>query len=177
MPMNMLLEEFKHSVMPIKNKLYRFALRYLGNEDEAKDVVQEVLIKAWDRRDDLHLYQSVEAWCMRLTRNISLNKLKSGHYSKTDVLEDELTVNYTSQTPYDSAETQDTLKNIQRFMQELPPLQMQVLQLRDVEGYSYEEISEAINVSLGQVKINLFRARQRLKNNLQSINAYGISKH
>lgn len=175
--MKMLLEEFKHSVLPVKNKLYRFALRYLGNEDEAQDVVQEVLIKAWDRRADLHLYRSVEAWCMKLTRNISLNKLKSGHYSKTDILDDELTLKYQSQSPYESTETQDTLNNIQRFMQQLPPLQKQVLQLRDVEGYSYEEISEILNISLGQVKINLFRARQSLKKNLQSINAYGITKN
>lgn len=175
--MNMLLEEFKHSVLPVKNKLYRFALRYLGNEDEAQDVVQEVLIKAWDRREDLHLYRSVEAWCMKLTRNISLNKLKSGHYSKTDILDDGLTLKYQSQSPYESTEAQDTLNNIQRFMQQLPTLQQQVLQLRDVEGYSYEEISETLDVSLGQVKINLFRARQSLKKKLQSIDAYGITKN
>ncbi len=172
----MLLEEFKHSVLPIKNKLYRFALRYLGNEDEAQDVVQEVFIKAWDRREDLHLYRNVEAWCMRLTRNISLNKLKSGHYSKTEVLEEELTLSYASPSPYDSTETQDVMHSLEKFMQRLPPLQKQVVQLRDVEGYTYEEIGDILNVSLAQVKVNLFRARQNLKKNLQSIDAYGISK-
>jgi RNA polymerase sigma-70 factor (ECF subfamily) len=173
----MLLEEFKHSVIPVKNKLYRFALRFLGNEDEAKDVVQEVLIKAWDRREDLAHYKSIEAWCMRLTRNLSLNKLKSGHYSKTQVLEEDLRLSHESQSPYESTEKQDVLMNIQKFMQALPPLQRQVLQLRDVEGYSYEEISEMLDVTLGQVKVNLFRARQHLKKNLQSIDAYGIDKH
>ncbi|WKN30238.1 sigma-70 family RNA polymerase sigma factor [Porifericola rhodea] len=173
----MLLEEFKHKVLPVKNKLYRFALRYLGNEDEAKDVVQEVLIKAWDRREELHVYRSIEAWCMQLTRNISLNKLKSGHYSKTDVLDDGLRLSYSAQSPYESAETQDTMNSLQKFMRHLPLLQQQVIQLRDVEGYTYDEISEQLDVSLGQVKINLFRARQNLKKNLQSINAYGITKN
>ncbi|MFP4094934.1 MAG: RNA polymerase sigma factor [Cyclobacteriaceae bacterium] len=173
----MLLEEFKYSVIPVKNKLYRFALRFLGNEDEAKDVVQEVLIKAWERREDLAHYRSVEAWCMRLTRNLSLNKLKSGHYSKTQVLEEELRLSNESLDPYQSTETQDVMTNIQNFLRALPPLQQQVLQLRDVEGYSYEEISEMLDVTLGQVKVNLFRARQNLKKNLQSINAYGIDKH
>ncbi|MEO0334545.1 MAG: sigma factor, partial [Bacteroidota bacterium] len=55
----MVLEEFKTRVLPVKNKLYRFALRFLNNEDEAQDVVQEVFIKAWDRREELHLYRSV----------------------------------------------------------------------------------------------------------------------
>ena len=173
----MLLEEFKHSVLPVKNKLYRFALRFLGNEDEAKDVVQEVLIKAWDRREDLVQYRSVEAWCMRLTRNISLNKLKSGHYSKTQLLEEKLRLSTEKQTPYQSTESQDILTNIQNFMKALPPLQQQVLQLRDIEGYSYDEISDTLEVTLGQVKVNLYRARQHLKKNLQSIDAYGIDKH
>ena len=173
----MLLEEFKHSVLPVKNKLYRFALRFLGNEDEAKDVVQEVLIKAWDRREDLVQYRSVEAWCMRLTRNISLNKLRSGHYSKTQLLEEKLRLSTEKQTPYQSTESQDILTNIQNFMKALPPLQQQVLQLRDIEGYSYDEISDTLEVTLGQVKVNLYRARQHLKKNLQSIDAYGIDKH
>ncbi len=173
----MLLEEFKHIVLPVKNKLYRFALSFLGNEDEAKDVVQEVLIKAWDRREDLAHYQNVEAWCMQLTRNISLNKLKSGHYSKTEVLEEKLRLSTEKQSPYESTEIQDVLTNIWKFMKELPTLQQQVLQLRDVEGYAYEEISVMLDITLGQVKINLFRARQNLKKNLQSMNAYGIDRH
>jgi len=172
----MLLEEFKHRVLPVKNKLYRFALRYLSNEDEAQDVVQEVLIKAWNQREDLQYYRSIEAWCMQLTRNLSLNRLKSGHYSKMEILEEKLRLADQTRTPYESAETQDTLTNVRKFIQELPPLQQQVLQLRDVEGYTYEEISEVLNITMGQVKINLFRARQHLKQKLESIDAYGINK-
>ena len=171
----MLLEEFKHSVLPIKNKLYRFALRLLRNEDEAKDVAQEVLIKAWNRRDDLQNLGSIEAWCMRLTRNMSLNRLKSGHYDKTDELTDTQNLYVVGHNPYQSTEQRDTMNNVKLFVEALPDLQQQVIQLRDVEGYTYEEISKALDVNLGQVKVNLFRARQNIRRKLQSIDAYGIS--
>jgi RNA polymerase sigma-70 factor (ECF subfamily) len=172
----MQLEEFKHTVLPLKNKLYRFALSFLHNEDEARDVVQEVMIKAWDRRNDLARYRSVDAWCMQIVRNMSLNRLKSGHYSKTEKLAKAQRLSNGQQSPYEQAEITDVMQNIRRFMHDLPSLQQQILQLRDVEGHSYEEISVALDVSLGQVKINLYRARQSLKKNLQSIDAYGIDK-
>jgi len=170
----MQLQEFKNTVLPIKNKLYRFSLNLLGNEDEAKDVVQEVMIKAWQYREELTHFKSIEAWCMRLTKNMSLNKLKSSHYSKTQILEERLSLTNKAQTPYESTESRDMMKNVQNLMNSLPALQQQVVQLRDVEGYRYEEISETLGVTLGQVKVNLFRARQHLKKNLESINAYGI---
>ena len=175
--LEMVIEEFKNTVLPVKNKLYRFALRYLGNEDEAKDVVQEVLIKAWDRREEIQVYKSIEAWCMRLTKNLSLNKLKSGHYSKTQVLDGHDQYQSAQDTPYDSMETHDTLDRIQLLLQRLPEKQRQVLELRDIEGFTYQEISDMLEMELNQVKVNLFRARQTLKKQLISIDAYGLSKN
>ena len=174
--LNMVLEEFKTRVLPTKNKLYRFALRFLGNEDEAQDVVQEVFIKAWDRREELHLYRSVEAWCMQVTRNLSLNRLKSGHYRNTQELADGQWANH-ERSPHDHAETQDVLQSIDQLLQRLPPAQQQVLQLRDMEGYAYQEISDILEMPLAQVKVNLFRARKTLREQLTSINAYGIDQH
>lgn len=172
----MVLEDFKTRVLPAKNKLYRFALRFLGNEDEAQDVVQEVFMKAWDRREELHVYRSVEAWCMQVTRNLSLNRLKSGHYRNTEELTDGQKANH-ERSPYDHTETQDVLQNIDQLLQRLPQAQQQVLQLRDIEGYAYQEISEMLDMSLAQVKVNLFRARKTLREKLINMNAYGIDQH
>lgn len=172
----MVLEEFKTRVLPVKNKLYRFALRFLSNEDEAQDVVQEVLIKAWNKREELHLYRSVEAWCMQVTRNLSLNRLKSGHYRDTEELNDGQKAQH-EQSPYDQAETQDVLQTIDQLLQRLPPAQQQVLQLRDMEGYAYQEIGEILEMPLAQVKVNLFRARKTLREQLIKMDAYGIDQH
>ena len=169
----MVLEDFKYHVLPVKDKLYRFALRFLRNEDEAQDVVQEVLIKAWHQGDEL---RNAEAWCMRLTRNLSLNKLKSGHRSRTEGLpEDDRYASHTA-SPYAQTETQDAMAHVRELLQKLPMKQQHVLELRDVEGYSYQEISETLEMDLNQVKVNLFRARQTLRKQLTHLDAYGIAK-
>ena len=169
----MVLEEFKYRVLPVKDKLYRFALRFLRNEAEAQDVVQEVLIKAWHQGDEL---RNAEAWCMRLTRNLSLNLLDSARRRRTEALADDDRYASEATTPYAHTETQDALRHVRELLQRLPVKQQQVLELRDVEGYTYQEISEALEMDLNQVKVNLFRARQTLRSQLINRNAYGIAK-
>ena len=169
----MVLEEFNYHVLPVKDKLYRFALRFLRNEAEAQDVVQEVLIKAWHQRHELH---NAEAWCMRLTRNLSLNKLKSGHRSRTEGLAEDDRYASHAASPYAQTETQDAMTHVRALLEKLPVKQRQVLELRDVEGYSYQEISEVLEMDINQVKVNLFRARQTLRKQLTHMDAYGIAK-
>ena len=169
----MVLEEFKYQVLPVKDKLFRFALRFLRNEAEAQDVVQEVLIKAWHQRDEL---RNAEAWCMQVTRNLSLNKLKSGHRSRTEELAEHDRYESHAASPYAQTETQDAMGHVRTLLQSLPLKQQQVLELRDVEGYSYQEISDVLKIDLNQVKVNLFRARQTLRKQLTHLNAYGIAR-
>ena len=66
------LQEFQHKVYPLKNKLFRFAKRLLDHTEEAEDIVQEVFIKLWNRRDKLDEYRSVEALAMITTKNLCL---------------------------------------------------------------------------------------------------------
>ena len=63
----MQLKEFEMMVLPFKNKMYRLALRIVGNVHEAEDVIQEVLIKVWKKRDYLEKVTNLEAWCMQVT--------------------------------------------------------------------------------------------------------------
>ncbi|MBL3658006.1 RNA polymerase sigma factor [Fulvivirga sediminis] len=171
----MSLEIFKNKVLPVKNKLYRFALGFIKNEDEAKDIVQEVFIKIWDKKEDLLAIENIEAWCMRVTRNLSLDKLKSKHKKYTDSLNEEFDKSDDkNQTPYRSTEISDTMSMINLFIESLPDKQRQIIKLRDIEGYSYKEISEMVGVDMNQVKVNLFRARKAIKENLLNINAYGL---
>lgn len=171
----MSLEAFKIRVLPVKNKLYRFALSFLKNEEEAQDVVQEVLIKVWDKRDEMNQLENMEAWCMRITRNLSLDKLKSKHKKYTDPINEGFDISGgDAGTPYRTTEMSDTMNSIGLFIKALPEKQRQVIQLRDVEGYSYKEISDIMEIDMNQVKVNLFRARKAIKENLLNINAYGL---
>ena len=171
----MSLEAFKNKVLPTKDKLYRFAFRMLRDEDEAKDAVQEVMIKVWDKRNQMDTWQNVEAWCMQITKNHILDKVKSKRYKLTDHIDEGFDIGDTSsKTPEKITETNDTMKSIGKMIDALPEKQKQVIQLRDIEGFSYKEIGDIMGVDLNQVKVNLFRARKSVKENLININAYGL---
>lgn len=169
----MSLEAFKTRVLPVKDKLFRYAIRILKNEDEAKDVVQETLIKVWDKRDQMHTYKNMEAWCMRVARNLALDKLKSKH-KKTVELNEAYSMESKQQTPYMATENSDTMVTLQKCIDQLPKMQKEALQLRDIEGFTYQEISEILKQNINTVKVNLFRARKQVREQLLNQHAYGL---
>lgn len=168
----MSLEDFKNRVLPVKNKLFRFALRIVGNAEDAEDIVQDVFIKVWDKRIDMHKFLNMEAWCMKLVKNQSLDRIKSGHF-KAYLNKEEKDVQSEDHTPHDQTELSDTIKIVHDCITRLPEKQKQVIQLRDVEGYSYQEISEIMEIDMNQVKVNLFRARKTIKERILKQETYG----
>ncbi|MEM1321055.1 MAG: sigma-70 family RNA polymerase sigma factor [Bacteroidota bacterium] len=169
----MSLKDFTQLVLPYKNKLYRFALRIVGNGAEAEDVVQEVMIKMWKNREEWNQYQNVEAWCMRLTKNLSIDKLRSKH-RRTDHLTEDYGFRAPTASPYRQTELNDTVARVKAMMAQLPEKQRMVMQLRDIDGMTYQEIAEHLSITLDQVKVNLFRARKKIKAQLLNREAYGL---
>jgi RNA polymerase sigma factor (sigma-70 family) len=168
------LESFQTRVLPSKNKLFRFALRFLGNEEEAKDIVQEVFIRVWNGRAQMHEVHNWEAWCMRITKNLSLDRIRAMTRKHTHALEEGYGVHHDALSPHESTEIQESMNRINQFIAALPEKQRQVIHLRDVEGYSYNEICEILELDMNQVKVNLFRARNAVREKLTKINAYGL---
>lgn len=168
------IEAFQTRVLPSKNKLFRFALKFLGNEEEAKDVVQEVFIRVWNGREQMAQVQNWEAWCMRITRNLSLDRIRSLSRKQTQGIEATFDVRHESLSPHESTEIGESMQRIKEFISSLPEKQRQVIHLRDVEGYSYNEICEILELDMNQVKVNLFRARNAVREKLMKINAYGL---
>ena len=169
----MTMKDFTRQIIPIKDRLYRFAMRMIDNAAEAEDVVQEVLIKLWQKRAELSKIQNLEAWSIRLTRNLSVDKMRSKHH-RTEALNPEYDVQSDSQNPAQIMESRDALAQIHQLIQGLPEKQRLVLQLRDIEELSYKEIAEILDMPMNQVKVNLFRARQNLKDILVKKESYGL---
>jgi len=165
---------FKEEVLPLKNKLYRFALTFVKDEELAKDVVQECLIKVWEKRTEMAFVQNLEAWCMQITRNKALDKLRSKHLKRTDQFEVELDTRKERDTPYAVTERSEMMSRIQDMIDALPQRQREVMQLRDIEGYTYKEIAENLDIDINLVKTNLFRARRKIKESLIKVEAYGL---
>ena len=164
------MKEVLKAILPIKDKLYRYALRIVGNEMTAEDVVQEVLIKVWQKKSDLEKIENKEAWCMTVTRNLALDKLRRKKVIHDNV-DDHRNIADNGMTPYRSLQSDDTMGIIQHAMSQLPESQQQVIHLRDVEGYSYQEIADITGYSLDKVKVYLHRARITLRHKLTSIYA------
>ncbi len=169
-------EEFKTTILPIKHKLFRFAVHLLKNKLEAEDVVQEILLKVWTKRQELAKVENIEAWCMRLTKNLAIDKMRSKH-QKTDNIQRAFHLSSATATPYQQAEVNDTLSLVKTLIAKLPQHQQNIIHLREVEGMSYQEIADQLELSLDQVKVNLFRARKQLKSQLANTQSYGLQQH
>ena len=71
------LEYFKNEILPLKDKLYRYALSFLKEKAESEDVVQEVFLRLWQKRKQLNEIKNIEAWSMTITRNLTMDRLKA----------------------------------------------------------------------------------------------------
>ena len=164
----MTTEEFKHHILPLKNKLFRFALSYLASQADARDVVQEVMLNAWTHIKDLNAIGNPEAWCMTAARNKALNMLKKKGRNHLPV-EDQYDLPSESASPLKLTEAKEVIDKIRGIIASLPEKQREVIRLRDVEEYSYKEIAEILQLELNHVKILLFRARKQGENNINAV--------
>ena len=153
--------------------MYRYALSMVFDNDLANDIVQEVLMKLWDRREQLSEINNVEAWCIRMTRNKSLDKLKLANRRNVDLQQAEQK-QASMPAPDRLLEENDLLNSIYDLMKDLSEQQREIFRLRDLLGYSNREIKEITGLSDGQVKVNLFRARQKIKQKLGKLINYGL---
>jgi RNA polymerase sigma-70 factor (ECF subfamily) len=169
------LNTFKDAIWPIRDKLYRFALRIVKNKAEAEDVVQDVLSRLWRTRNNWDRIENLEAWSMRITRNMALDHLRSLKFRRTEEVEQLEQAMGKNRTPLEVVEQEDAMMHIQQLMESLPENQRSVIHLREVEQMSYQEICELLDMPMSQVKTNLFRARNKLKTALLKRESYGIS--
>lgn len=153
-------ERFKEEILPLRQQLFSFSLKMLGNEQDAEDAVQESLLKLWRVRDSLDSYDSSGAFAMAITKNTCLDKIKLRKQTKT--IDEYLTLS-DSDNPQLQLERQDTNKIIQMIIQTLPPLQQQIITMKDVEEYETDEIAEITGTTVEAVRTNLSRARKKVR--------------
>lgn len=167
---------FQNDILPLKNELYRLALRITLDHAEAEDVVQETMIKVWNRREQWEQIESIEAYCLTICRNIALDKTRRmGRQNESLNEESHETVDqsYTA-NPEEQTMQQDRIQLIKRLIESLPEKQRTIMQLRETEGKSYKEIAEIMSITEEQVKVNLFRGRQTIKQKYIEADKYGL---
>jgi len=156
------MKELLDMVTPFKNKLYRYSLRIVGDHMEAEDVLQELLVKLWKKKEHFFTIDNKEAWCMTLTRNLSIDKTRKRKF-RTNNIEDYHFIKTLGPNPHVQLQSSDNMQSLLNVIDTLPEKHKSVIHLRDVEGYSYKEISDITGYKVDQVKVYLHRARQTLR--------------
>jgi len=153
-------------------KLYAVCLQYSGNDDEAKDILQEGFIKIFENLQSYKFEGSFEGWMRRITVNTALEKYRSRNnlYKVEDIDQISETESEPDADDYNGLEAYDLLG----IIRELPPKYRMVFNLYAIEGYSHKEISKMVNISEGTSKSNLSRARIILQRRVGSYT--GIKK-
>lgn len=166
---------FKDDILPLKDLLYRLALRITRGSNEAEDIVQETMIRVWNRRDRWQEIESIEAFSLTVCRNLSLDWLrKHDLHEQTSDTEAATMPDNRTPGPLERALVADRIDQVRRIVDSLPEKQRSCIQLRDFEGKSYKEVAAALEISEEQVKVNIFRARQAIKNQFTKLDNYGL---
>ena len=152
--------EYNHCVEQHADNVYRFVVKNIGNEQVAKDIVQEVFTKMWEKASTI-AYQKSKSYLFTAAYHTLIDTVR--YQNRFASLE-------TSPEQAYEPSNYDGIKGIlEEALNRLPPVQKAVVMLRDHEGYSYAEIGEITGLSESQVKVYIFRARQSLKNYLVTV--------
>ncbi len=167
--------DFRTDVLPLKNELYRLALRITLNPAEAEDVVQDTMLKVWNKREQWDEIESMEAFCLTICRHQALDKIKRAD-TQNAPLDENLEPPDTSYTadPEEQTVQHDRIDLVRKLIDQLPEKQRSCMQLRDIEGKSYKEIAVVMDITEQQVKINIFRARQTIRQQYIETEKYGL---
>jgi len=165
---------FRNDVLPLKDILYRLALRITLNAAEAEDIVQDTLIKVWNRRGSWGEIESIEAFSLMVCRNLALDRVRKQDNRNSSLEDANIEAADGSRTPLESAELRDRVVVIKNVVNSLPEKQRSCMQLRDFEGKAYKDIATTLNITEEQVKVNIFRARQAVKKRIKEIDDYGL---
>ena len=146
-------KEFNILVKQTSQRVHRFVFKNLKNDADTKDVVQETYVKLWTKRDTVD-QEKIIAWLFTTAYRTMIDFIRKKK-PQFDITEDLIEASTNSNT--------DTTDMIHLYLDQLSPVFKSVLLLRDIEGYNYEEIGSILSLSESQVKVYLFRARQKLK--------------
>lgn len=157
-------------VKEYEKNVYNLALRMTGNSEDAYDMSQEAFIKAYNSLSSFRGDSKFSVWLYRIVSNVCLDFLRSRNRRATVSLsmendegeEVELDIADENSSPQALLDRSLTRDAVRRGLQALPPDHREILLLREIQGLSYDEIAETLDLEVGTVKSRIFRARKKL---------------
>lgn len=154
--------EYNIAVKEHSNNLYGYALKFLRHEEDAKDIVQDVFERLWINRKSVELTKA-KSWMFTTAHNAMINfsNRKGRMHLSAEMHAFDSGTEFSNRFEYKEI--------VELAVSILPPLQKSVILLRDLEGYSYKEIGDILELNDSQVKVYLFRARKKIKKQLKGL--------
>lgn len=168
-------DAFEQLVTRHQDRVYRLVLRFVRNEHEAQEVVQETFLSIWRNLDGFKGESQFGSWLYRIAANAALMRLRSQRRHPevsteelpADVIESREPAHHGGENwarrPDDQLQTNELRSHIQRAVDSLPEMYRSVFIIRDVEGLSTEETAEILGITVPTVKTRLHRARLQLR--------------
>lgn len=152
--------EYNHTVKEHANNLYGYVFKYLRDSEDSQDITQDVFEKLWKNRKKVEV-EKAKSWMFTTAHNtlINFNKRKQRIVYNTDSIPE----NGNEDGSFEAKEIVD------KVLETLPPIQKSIVLLRDLEGYSYQEIGEMLDLTDSKVKVYLFRARKKMQKQLKDL--------
>lgn len=154
-------DQFQNQVLVHKDQMYRLAQRILRNEEDAKDIVQDSFVKLWSKRKVLGNIKSIKSFTLTMVRNACIDHIRK-HKPETDK-EQQINSNSDFQNPEKQLEVSDQLSKVKTIINQLSEQQREAIQLREIEGLEYHEISEITGLSSNNLRVIISRARKEIK--------------
>ncbi len=164
------IDAFEDIVKKYENKVYGIVFHMMKNQNEVEDLAQEVFLKVYKNLDRFKGDSSLYTWIYKITVNLCLDELKKRKNiiyldEKISVEEGEIDKELPSneRSQEELYEDKELKENLHRCINKLPDKQKMMIVLRDIKGFSYDEIAKITNNKIGTVKSQINRARLKLK--------------
>jgi len=169
-------DAFAILVQRYQNRLYKLAYMMLGNESDAEDVVQDVMITVYQKLASYKSRASFFTWLYRITLNRCRDRLRRKKLvsllfyhpngADTEIEHADTRVSKIDNPIWDALHQSEINRIVEKYMLELNPVYRQIIILRDIEGLTYDEICKIMGLSMSAMKSKLFRARNQLRQKL-----------
>lgn len=161
--LSMTKTDFNNLVITIGRKLYGYAYRILREKEGSEDAVQEVFVKLWKMNMKLDEYESVEALAVTMVKNFCIDQLRKRKFVDPSDSSSFSLYHDTEPSPLEKLENSETTSIMNRIINGLPETYREIIQMRDIEELSYEEIAGKTGQNINTLRVNLSRARKTVR--------------
>ncbi|MCK9290225.1 MAG: RNA polymerase sigma factor [Bacteroidales bacterium] len=169
--------DFRSNILPFSGKMLRRAVQLLKNEDDAQDVLQDVFLKLWQQKEVLWQIENIEAYLSQMVKNRCIDIIRSNRIISLDFAKEKELTGRSANDLNNETELRESADQIKKLIGKLPELQQRVMYLRDIEQLEYEEISKNTGLTVNAVRVNLSRARKKVRDEFLKINSDGNKKN